>query len=243
MSYQLATFALAPILLAQGLYVRRVTARLPEPVGARHGNHGSGASLRLLIVGDSAAAGVGAHSQEQALSGGLVAALSAHYQLCWKLIAKTGNNAVDVLTSLHGAAEQCFDVAVVSVGVNDVTAATSLTQWRQQLSGICECLQSKFKVKYVLLTAVPPMHAFPALPQPLRWCLGKRAAALNQVMQQLVISNPNWQCVQPDFPLTAEFIATDGFHPSPRAYLIWAELAAATIKQQWQAQAVEDATA
>jgi hypothetical protein len=69
MLYQLTTLALGPLLLAQGLYVRRKTPLLPEPPGARSGFAGTGRLLRVLILGDSAAAGVGAASQLSALSG------------------------------------------------------------------------------------------------------------------------------------------------------------------------------
>ena len=50
----LAKIFLGPVLLAQGLYTRRVTPKLPEAEGERQGDAGSGDVLRLLIVGDSA---------------------------------------------------------------------------------------------------------------------------------------------------------------------------------------------
>ena len=59
----LAKVLLGPVLLAQGIYTRRMTPRLPEAEGERQGEAGSGDVLRLLIVGDSAAAGVGAATQ------------------------------------------------------------------------------------------------------------------------------------------------------------------------------------
>ena len=80
----------SPLLLAQGRYTRAVTPRLPEPSGARSGQAGNGRGLRLLIAGDSAAAGVGIEHQQAALSGQLVAALTPHFDLCWQRIAQTG---------------------------------------------------------------------------------------------------------------------------------------------------------
>ena len=72
----LPALALSPLLLAQGVYVRRVTPRLPEAPGSRSGVAGGGPSLKLLILGDSAAAGVGAASQDEALAGQLAVALA-----------------------------------------------------------------------------------------------------------------------------------------------------------------------
>jgi hypothetical protein len=66
MGYHLVTATLGPLLLLQGRHVRRVTPRLAEAVGPRDGTAGNGPPLRLLIVGDSAAAGVGVPVQGRA---------------------------------------------------------------------------------------------------------------------------------------------------------------------------------
>ena len=58
MRLAMTTLALAPLLVVQGWYVKRITPRLPEAEGARQGVTGQGQRLRLLVVGDSAAAGV-----------------------------------------------------------------------------------------------------------------------------------------------------------------------------------------
>jgi hypothetical protein len=70
MIYHLAMVLLAPVLAAQGMYVRRVTPSLSEPEGVRSGVFGAGPKIKLLIVGDSAAAGLGAATQHQAHQAG-----------------------------------------------------------------------------------------------------------------------------------------------------------------------------
>lgn len=84
---RLILVGLAPLLLAQGRFTRRVTPLLPEPVGPRRGKEGRGPALRLLIAGDSAAAGVGVASQASALSGCLVRELAPAFELTWSLVA------------------------------------------------------------------------------------------------------------------------------------------------------------
>ena len=120
--HPLITLSLAPLLAAQGFYVRRTVPVLPEPPGSRHGTRGSGPLIRLLILGDSAAAGVGAVSQTEALSGQLVAALAADRQVTWRLIARSGYTTRGLLSHLqqHPLAGE-WDVAVISLGVNDGT--------------------------------------------------------------------------------------------------------------------------
>lgn len=63
---------LGPLLWLQARHVRRVTLRMPEPPGLRAGTAGGGPLIRLLVAGDSGAAGVGAPTQDQALCGQLV---------------------------------------------------------------------------------------------------------------------------------------------------------------------------
>ena len=53
---KLLQLLLAPWLIWQGRKVRKNTLRLPEAAGPREGQQGSGTSLRLLVLGDSAAA-------------------------------------------------------------------------------------------------------------------------------------------------------------------------------------------
>ena len=234
MSYQFAAIVLGPILWVQGLYVRLATPKLPEPSGVRCGAEGAGKSLRLLILGDSAAAGVGSDSQLSALSGQLVSVLSSHYYVKWRLMARAGHRALDIINHVESADPEVFDVAVVSVGVNDVTGGTSIKKWQETLGRLCDLLRFKFGIQHVLLSSLPPMHAFPALPTLLRWYAGKRAVSLNRVMKDLIASQEDCEFVQTAFPLAKAFIATDGFHPSPAAYTIWAEQIARIIGQKWQ---------
>ncbi len=67
-----------PVLWLQARCVRRITPRMPEPPGCRAGTAGRGSLVRLLVAGDSGAAGVGASTQDQALCGQLVRRLSQH---------------------------------------------------------------------------------------------------------------------------------------------------------------------
>ena len=74
MRLTLAKWLLGPVLLWQGARVRATALRLPEAAGERLQ---SGGALRLLIVGDSSAAGVGAAHQDEALAGCLARTLAA----------------------------------------------------------------------------------------------------------------------------------------------------------------------
>ncbi|OFW46709.1 MAG: hypothetical protein A2003_04010 [Acinetobacter sp. GWC1_38_13] len=76
---KISTLFLMPIIVAQGIVVKQRTPKLLEPIGERQGIVGLGRPLSLLILGDSAAAGVGVEYQHQALSGVLLSQLmNAH---------------------------------------------------------------------------------------------------------------------------------------------------------------------
>ena len=109
---------------------------MPEPAGPRVGVTGQGPPLRLLIAGDSAAAGVGASSQDEALCGQLVQRLSQHFTLHWQLQAVTGLTSPGLEQMLLTLPEQPFDVVVLSIGVNDVTnliAPNLWVKWQERL--------------------------------------------------------------------------------------------------------------
>jgi lysophospholipase L1-like esterase len=232
MGHQIAAIGLGPVLFLQGGYVRRVTPRLPEPPGLRHGIAGVGSSLRLLIVGDSAAAGVGASTQDEALSGQLVAALAPNFRVSWKLIATTGFNTQEALESLKKVPPEFFDVAVTSLGVNDVTGRCGIRKWLKLQTELVELLKSKFSTRFILLSGLPPMHTFPALPQPLRWYLGAQAISFNNALCDWVRFNDRAVFYPIKFPNNIDLMASDGFHPGPAAYAVWAKHLAEKICHQ-----------
>jgi lysophospholipase L1-like esterase len=231
-AYALATVFLGPLLVAQGWHVRRVTPRLSEPAGPRSGSEGSGPALRLLIAGDSAAAGVGAAGQHEALSGQLVSALSDSFQVAWKLSAHTGHTAQDLIAELQAASPERFDVVLISVGVNDVTGQTRPRQWIDRQIALVDLVASKFGAEHIIFSSLPPMHVFPALPQPLRWYLGARARRLTGLLRGVVDADPRCELLALTFPFEPHYMASDGFHPGPPAYSLWGRAAAEAIRRR-----------
>lgn len=227
--WRLAAVAAAPLLIAQGLRVRRVTPRLPEAAGPRSGLAGQGPELSLLIAGDSAAAGVGAANQDEALSGAMVRVLGASHAVSWRLEARTGLKTSQVLARLAKLEATHFDVALLSTGVNDVTGGTRSAAFLVQQRRLVDLLKDRFGVRHVLLTSLPPMHAFPALPQPLRAVLGARARHFTTLLDEIAAADPHCEVVAPRLPLDRAYMASDGFHPGPLAYAEWGREAAAVI--------------
>lgn len=221
MPHRLLTYILAPLLLLQGRAVRRKALILPEPPGDREGQQGRGPALRLLIVGDSSAAGVGAPTQQDALSGQLVAELSQHFDVRWRLVAKTGATTLSTIRALQQAEPQDFDIAVIALGVNDVTSNIAVRSWLRQQTALFELLLTRFSLRRIYVSGFPPVGRFPLLPHPLRWVLGRKAGHHDKALQRLADGRDDIHHVPLAPTLTTSQMAEDGFHPGPEVYREW----------------------
>lgn len=230
---------LSPLLMAQGAWVRRRTPRLPEATGARHGVAGSGAvRLRLLVVGDSSAAGVGVRIQDDALAPQLAGALAAHLTemterqgrgtsaVAWQLVAANGLRAHDALAMMAATRLYPADVLVTVLGVNDAIAGTPPSEWLRDLDAIRGHAHHRAKVRHTVHCAPPRMDLMPVFPQPLRWVMGATAARLDHALQvHLRQASRRTRFVLPFDPSREdprEWLAADGFHPNGALYRRWA---------------------
>lgn len=221
---------LGPILLKQGKALRRKLTVLPEPAGDREGVSGKGEPVRLLILGDSSAAGVGADTQDDALLGRLVKLLAADHRVEYKLVARSGATTAYTLACLEAMDPEPYDWAVTSLGGNDATKLTEPKDFQKQQLNLLTMLKERFGVSRVIVTGLPPMHLFTAMPQPLRWVIGRRARQLNKALRDGLIGHPFAEHLDTKFGREKALLATDEFHPGPKAYELWAEHVAAALK-------------
>lgn len=231
----LAKLALAPLLLMQGRAVRRQATRLPEPPGEREGVLGADAQRqRLLIVGDSATAGVGVGHQREALASLLASRLAeaGPATIEWRLIARRGATTADALRLLDEslAPRAQVDIAVVAVGVNDVTGQAPLRRWLLEMEALVQRLERRHGARLLVVSGLPPMHLFAALPQPLRWYLGACARRYDAALREWAAKRPATLYVPMALPLDPALMAEDGFHPGPSAYALWAAALAGAIR-------------
>ncbi|MFE0022832.1 SGNH/GDSL hydrolase family protein [Amycolatopsis sp. NPDC059021] len=220
----LATISLAPVLVAQAVRVRRSTPRLPGAVGPVRGLvRGSGAPLRLAVVGESTVDGVGAGSHEEALTGQLARVLAGSGRaVAWQAVGRTGANARvarDELVPLVRPA----DVVVVALGVNDTIELHSAARYRRDLLGVVVALRRRLGAIPIVLAGVPPMGSFPALPVPLRNVLAKRSGALDAAAAELAALPAVEYAPMLSDLLDPTAFADDRFHPGPAGYRRWAE--------------------
>ncbi|MEM7469805.1 MAG: SGNH/GDSL hydrolase family protein [Pseudomonadota bacterium] len=221
-------FALFPYLVAQGAWLRRTALQLPEPLGPRRGVSGQGAPLRMLILGDSSAAGVGTSHQDQALSGNLQRLLSPQVKLEWALDAKTGRTTRVMFKRLVKIPAAHYDIAVTALGVNDITRRASRENWLEDTELMWDLLRSKFGVRHIYVSGIPRLSDFPLLPPVLRWILGRQGQRYDAGLADLASAKQGVTHISADLGLHG-LMSSDGFHPGPVVYAEWADRVAAQI--------------
>ena len=128
-----ASLALAPVLVVQGRAVRRRTPRLPEAEPPFEGAvTGAAPGLRLLVLGESTAAGVGVSRHEEGLAGQTARALAATTGcgVRWTARGRNGATAFETHRDLLPAVTMPrADVVVLALGVNDTVRLHAPRRW------------------------------------------------------------------------------------------------------------------
>lgn len=224
---------LGPLLLRQGRQVRARTVLLPEAAGDRSGAEGRSDErlLRLAVIGESTAAGVGAADQRDALPHQLAVELAARQQahVSWTVAARTGATVGHTLRRLLPDLPRHLDLVVVVLGVNDSMKLTPRRPWRSQICTLIETLQTEYLDPdgQILVTGIPDLGRFGTLPQPLRAVLGWHARALDRDLVAIAARSPGVRHVPMPGLTWPDMFAVDGFHPNVAAYQAWARHLAA----------------
>jgi lysophospholipase L1-like esterase len=234
---------LLPVAGLQGLSLRKQALRPRPPPGPTHGQirglagqNRFSTPLRLLALGDSIIAGIGASSQDQTLPAQLARSYSQLSQRAvnWKALGTSGADSADLLALLETLEDEPMpDLVLVSIGVNDVTGLRSCQSWRANLEKVCSLLGARWPEAIIIFAGLPPMEQFPLPPQPLRWCLGVRAALFDQLAASLVDIQAGMIHIPTLIDPGEHDFCPDGFHPSESAYAFWGEEMARIITDEF----------
>jgi lysophospholipase L1-like esterase len=207
---------------------------MPEAEGPRSGleNPGAVRPLRLLVVGDSSAAGVGTDTQERALAQPLARALARTLArpVAWQLVARSGICAEEAARLVRESPPMPADVVVTAVGMNDVTGQRA-HRFVRDVAELWSAASELTGARYGVFAGLPPLHALPAAPQPLRWYLGRYAMALDAALQAWVAPQAHLGYCSLQWASRPEWIAADGFHPGPAGYARWSALMADKVAE------------
>lgn len=216
---------------AQAFWIRRGMRPLPGPVGQPSGVVGQGdRELRLLVVGESSAVGVGVRSYDETLAAHIAAIYSeqARCVVHWSAIGRSGATVDELLALLARQPPESLraDVVVMAIGVNDVLRLRSPWHWRRSLRSLIDLLAVSTGCQLMLLSPIPPLWKFALLPMPLRQVLGAQALALDGVSRIVVARDSRVRHLQIPLLDQSTMLCEDRFHPSSCGYREWARYVA-----------------
>ena len=228
-----------PLLLPQALWVRRRTPRFAAPAGAEGGRVAASGDpdpappLRLLGLGDSIIAGVGATVAAECLTAQLAREVATRRRVGveWTNIGRIGATTTRVLHDLSKRLPpRPADLVLVSVGVNDVTSLRRRGEWSCEVRALADTLAAHSPGAPALFLGLPPMQRFPALPVPLRNSLGMRARLFDETLAAALSGHPTARHLPLPFEAPPEMFSGDGFHPSASAFALIARALADSLE-------------
>ena len=220
-----AVLPFVPFLYLQSRYVRRTVGRLPDAAGDLFGKHGEHSdSIRLLAIGESTVAGVGAANHAEALTGQFARHLSAATGkiVHWRAVGESGITVKNALERLvPQLPSEKVDVILIALGGNDVFGLSSPARWRREMTKLLVILIEKYQGAEILMANVPMVRDFRAMPNPLRYVLSRLAKLQHFNSKEFVAPLENVSYFDAVKAVDEDFFS-DGIHPSANGYNLWA---------------------
>jgi lysophospholipase L1-like esterase len=216
------------LLLAQARLARRTIGRPtsePPHASGRYGDEGAGdPPLRLVLLGDSSAAGLGVHRSEETPAVVIACGLAeaAGRQVDVTTVALSGAESRDLDRQVSVALETSPHVAVIMIGANDVTHRVPQRESVSALATACRRLQEAGCE--VVVGTCPDLGTVEPIPHPLRW-LARRWSRQLAAAQTIAVVEAGGRSVSlgdilgPEFAAQpSEMFSSDRFHPSAAGY-------------------------
>ncbi|MEX6507294.1 SGNH/GDSL hydrolase family protein [Jiella sp. M17.18] len=224
----LVSWLLFPVYVWQGIAARRRIPRLLPPAGSVSGCLGADtardAAVRLLVIGDSSAAGVGVDRIEDSLGPKLAERIYALTGLSVFWRAAGSNSAVSAEVRDHvvpNVAREAFTHIVLMIGSNDAKNFHSARRFKKGFGGLLYALKAKWPEARIVWSPPVDLKRVPALPRGLAHVLELRARIIRKMGARLcaergAIVSTTLPRVEP-----AGF-SRDGFHASVEGYAYYA---------------------
>ncbi len=215
------------LLAAQAKLARRAiglpTGEAPRAAGSYGRGQRGDTPLHLVMIGDSAAAGLGCVTADQTpgalLAGGIARDLPRRVDL--EVVAVTGARSADLDGQVAQALRRPLDVAVIIIGANDVTHRVPVAAAARDLGRAVRALRAAGAV--VVVGTCPDLGSVKPLMQPLRtiaahWSRRLATAQTVATVGQDGIAVSLGDLLARDFQEQPHLWSADRFHPSPEGY-------------------------
>lgn len=218
----------AVTLLAAEVYLAGHRAYLsPSGAPAADGTYGPPGAppLRLALLGDSTAAGVGASDRAGTVGAQLGEQLAAEgRRVEVHNVSVSGSRIADLNPQVSRALLDRPDLAVILIGANDGIHLTSLAAVRTGLAAVVRRLRAAGVA--VVVGSCPDLGSADAFLQPLRALTGWRGRQVARVQREATVT-AGGHIVDIGARTGAAFrtdpstLSTDRFHPSSAGYRLW----------------------
>ena len=233
----LAVIAVPVVVLGGEIEVARHGTDVPTPDVATLALTIPPGLTRVLWLGDSTAAGVGASDVDGALSTQVARRLPAAGGADVSVIAVSGARIADMIRDqLPRVHKFTPDVVVISVGANDTVHLTRARRFRDAYTHVIDGLRAQgVAAAHVVMVGVPDMGAPRRLLQPLRAITGLRARRLDREVRRVAgATHAHYVDLfratsKPFRAHPSKYFARDKYHPSDAGYALWADAIAPAV--------------
>jgi len=222
----LAIAPAAPLLFVQGQVTRWKVGLLPDAAGEKRGLAGDGDEpVKLLVLGESTVAGLGARTHEQALAGQFARNLGDHLGRAveWHVVGRNGVTArrtIDELLPLVPG--ENFDYILLGIGGNDVMRMSSPRKWRHDMTELIGRLRERSPEAVIFISNCPMIVLSPVIPEPIKSILWRLSQMHNEnILEFTRVMDRVFYYPQPA-DVTLDGFFADGIHPSEQGYSDWA---------------------
>ena len=194
-----------------------------------------GGGPRVVWLGDSTAAGVGASSASATVPGRVQAGLGRP-DAALTVLAVSGARAAEVAArQVPLVAPLHPDLVLISVGANDTVHLTGRGDFRRTYERLIRALPPGVPV---VLLGIPDMGSIARFAQPLRAIAGWRGRHLDAEVRRVAagtgavyadIAGPTGPSFRRD---PRRYFAADDFHPSDAGYALWADAVLSVLRRE-----------
>jgi lysophospholipase L1-like esterase len=217
---------ISPLLFLQGQYTRRKIGLLPEAGGEKFGATGEGdlPPVKLLVLGESTVAGLGARTHDVALAGRFAEELSGRIRrrVEWTVVGRNGVTAKRTIDELLPMVPDVrFDYILVGLGGNDVMKLSSPRKWRRDMTRLLTILRDRNPDATVFITNCPMIKYSPALPHPIKFLLWELSKMHDANIREFTAGMQGVCYYHQPAGIRLEGFFADGIHPSEQGYADW----------------------
>lgn len=215
----------SPLLYLQGRYTRRKVGLLPEARGDTTGIAGEGGQpAKLLVLGESTVAGLGARTHAQALTGQFAEQLSRRLDrpVRWTAIGRNGVTARRTIEELVPLVpDETYDYVLLGLGGNDVLKLSSPRKWRRDMTRLLEIMREKNPHATIFVTNCPMIKYSPVLPHPIKFLLWELSKLHDANIRQFSAGMERVFYYRQPGKFRVDGFFADGIHPSEQGYADW----------------------